>query len=375
MGGLKALEPRCARARRHASDRALVTEGVGDALEARNVCARLQVPSETILDRRGVALAVDPRHDRLQFPVHGLRVPADTLRVLRHLHPADGHAARVGRLGGAKDDAALLEARNGLRGRWHVGPLKDADHAVGDEGRAVGVVNLILRGGGECNVRRDRPRALSVEEDGGRAQPGVLGDAAAALLLDGDELGELLLGEAVGLVHGPLRVGEGQHLGAEREQLLGGELRDIARARDERALARDVLPVRLKRRARKVNAAVPCRLGPDERPAPGRILACEHALELALLEPLVLAVHIPNLLGAHADVARRYVAVGPDVRRERRHKGLAEAHYLCLALALWVEVGASLARPQRHAGERILEGLLKAKELDDPRSGRGVEWK
>src|SRR5690606_9941568 len=35
--------------------------------------------------------------------------------------------------------------------------------------------------------------------------------------------------------------------------------------------------------------------------------------------------------------------------------------------------GAALAAADRHAGQRVLEGLLEAQELDDPEIDRGVE--
>jgi uncharacterized protein with PIN domain len=54
-------------------------------------------------------------------------------------------------------------------------------------------------------------------------------------------------------------------------------------------------------------------------------------------------------------------------------KRLAEAHDLAVGAALGIEVRAALAAADRHAGERVLEDLLEAEELDDAEIDGG--WK
>ncbi len=44
---------------------------------------------------------------------------------------------------------------------------------------------------------------------------------------------------------------------------------------------------------------------------------------------------------------------------------LAKRHNLAVRLALWIEVGAALAAAHWKRGQRVLEDLLKAKELQD----------
>ena len=53
----------------------------------------------------------------------------------------------------------------------------------------------------------------------------------------------------------------------------------------------------------------------------------------------------------------------------------AEAHNLCVALALGVEVRAALTAAHRKTGEGVLEGLLEAEELDNALVYAGMEAK
>ena len=88
---------------------------------------------------------------------------------------------------------------------------------------------------------------------------------------------------------------------------------------------------------------------------------------------LVHAEEIANLASAHADVACRHVHVGSDHLEQLGHEGLAEAHDLGIALATRSKVGAALAAAHRQRGERVLERLLEAEELEDREIDRGME--
>src|SRR5699024_4898552 len=78
----------------------------------------------------------------------------------------------------------------------------------------------------------------------------------------------------------------------------------------------------------------------------------------------VLAVQVADLPAAHADVAGGHVEVGADVVGEFGHERLAEAHDLLLALAVRVEIGSALGATEPEPGERVLEDLLEAEELE-----------
>ena len=55
------------------------------------------------------------------------------------------------------------------------------------------------------------------------------------------------------------------------------------------------------------------------------------------------------------------------------HERLAKTHDFGVRLTLGVEVCTALCAAHGQAGQRVLENLLKAKELDDRQVHRGVE--
>ena len=58
---------------------------------------------------------------------------------------------------------------------------------------------------------------------------------------------------------------------------------------------------------------------------------------------------------------------------ELGHEGLAEGHDLAVGLALGVEVGTALAAAHGKRGQRVLEDLLEAEELEHAEGDGGVE--
>ena len=122
----------------------------------------------------------------------------------------------------------------------------------------------------------------------------------------------------------------------------------------------------------EVDQAVAGGLGAGERAAKGEALAREDTGPL-VLEALVLAEHVGHLTAANAQVAGGDVGVGADVAEELGHEGLAERHDLAVGLALGVEVGAALAAAHGERGERVLEDLLEAQELEHANGDGGVE--
>ena len=84
-----------------------------------------------------------------------------------------------------------------------------------------------------------------------------------------------------------------------------------------------------------------------------------------VLQFLVHAEEVANLACANADVASGNVLVGTDVTVKLCHEGLAETHNLSVAASAQREVRAALAAAHRQSGERVLECLLEAEELQD----------
>ena len=82
-------------------------------------------------------------------------------------------------------------------------------------------------------------------------------------------------------------------------------------------------------------------------------------------ELLVHTEHIGNLATANTYVACGNILVGTDMTEQFGHEGLAETHYLVVALATGREVRTALAAAHGQSGERVLECLLESKELKD----------
>ena len=90
-------------------------------------------------------------------------------------------------------------------------------------------------------------------------------------------------------------------------------------------------------------------------------------------ELLVHTEHVTYLTTSNTDVACRNVLVWTDVTIELCHEGLAETHYLSVALAAWREVRTTLGTTHRESGKRVLECLLEGKELQNTEVHRLVE--
>ena len=102
-------------------------------------------------------------------------------------------------------------------------------------------------------------------------------------------------------------------------------------------------------------------------------LAGEDARFVAVGDALVLAEQVADLAPPDADVAGGHVGVLAEVAVQLGHEALAEPHDLGVGSALGIEVAAALAAADRHSGQRVLEDLLEAEELDDAEVHRGVE--
>ena len=90
---------------------------------------------------------------------------------------------------------------------------------------------------------------------------------------------------------------------------------------------------------------------------------------------LVLAEEEAHFACAYTDVAGRDVHVSAHILVELCHEGLAEAHHFRIRLSVRIEVRAALAAADGKRGQRILEDLFKAEELQDSLIDRGMETK
>ena len=87
---------------------------------------------------------------------------------------------------------------------------------------------------------------------------------------------------------------------------------------------------------------------------------------------LILTEEETNLAATYADVTSGNVLIGTDVTIQLIHEGLAEAHNLSLALTTGREVRTALTAAHRQCGQRVLEGLLESKELQNTKVYRFV---
>ena len=124
---------------------------------------------------------------------------------------------------------------------------------------------------------------------------------------------------------------------------------------------------------RVVAQAVAGGLGAGQGAAEGQPLAGDDAALKAVNDALILAVQVGHLPGAHADVAGGGIGELADVAVQLRHKALAEAHDLPVALALGVKVRAALAAAHGQGGQGVFQDLLETQELDDGQVHAGVE--
>jgi hypothetical protein len=94
---------------------------------------------------------------------------------------------------------------------------------------------------------------------------------------------------------------------------------------------------------------------------------------MAVRDLAVLAEQEADLTRPDADVARGDIGVLAEVAVQLVHERLAEAHDFGIRPAVRVEVAAALRAADALTGQRILEDLLEAEELDDRRLTLG--WK
>jgi len=313
---------------------------------------------------------VDRLHDALQTAVHLLAGPGEPQAVLAHLETGDGDAARVRGLAGTVEDLLVEEDLDALGDRRHVRALGDHVDAVRDQVLSILLADLVLRRAREGAVGLVVPERVVIGSrvarrvNGVRVLLSVLLDAPALDVLELHDERELVAVDAFLVVDVAGRVGQRDRLRAEVEELLTGELRDVAGAGDQTGLALELLAACPEHLLREVDGAVTRRLGANEAATPVPALARKDARELVPELP-VLAVEIADLTTADTDVAGRHVGVRTDVTEELAHEGLAEPHDLHVALALRVEVRTTLAATHREGRQAVLEDLLESQELED----------
>src|SRR5271157_5150331 len=261
----------------------LIQHRVRDLQEARDIGAVHQIAGRAVLLGRFVAILVDGDHDLVQTIIDFFSSPGHAHAVLRHFQSGGGNAAGIGGLGRSVEDFGVEEHPGGFEGARHVGSLADDLYAVLNEIGRVFRVDLILSGARERAIGFDVPQPVVVElliggvVNGALKLVGVVLDAAAAVVLQLHDKGELFAVDAVGIVDGAVGIGQGNRLRAQIEQLLDGVLRDVAAAGDQAHFAFQFIFASLQHFLREVHAAIAGGFGTNQRTAPGQALAGENA--------------------------------------------------------------------------------------------------
>ena len=260
---------------------------------------------------------------------------------------------------------------DGLGSRRHVGSFGYRYHAVCDKCPGVIAVNLVLCRRWKCYISLLTPWTCILDILAS-VLVGILLDASTTHVLELHDEVELLAVNAVGVIYVAVGVAHSDDLAAKLDDFLHSVLCDISRARNKTCLALDCLSTCAEHLLKEIYVAVSCSLGTYERTAELETLACEYAVELAC-QFLVHAEHVAYLTAAYADVTCRNVHLGAYVTPQLCDECLAETHYLVVALAFGVKVGATLGTTHGQGGQRVFECLFKREVLEYAHVYRGVE--
>ena len=347
------------------SANALSDHRVGDLDEACEVGTGNVVALHAVLLGGIVGVVVDGLHDVLELGVDLFGGPGKAHGVLAHFETGNRNTAGVGGLAGRESDAAV-EVVDGIGRAAHVRSLNNHHATVFDEHLGVIAVEFVLDGAGESDIALDFPGLAALDELGAELSGVWLDDIVVA----GAELEHVIdafLGHSLFVIDVAVGTGDGDDLGAELNELLSGTPGDVTEAGESDRLALDVLAELLEHVLGEVDRAVTGGLGTNERTAEGTALAGENADEL-VTEALVLAEEVADFAAADADITGGNVGVGSDMAGKLGHEALAETHDFAVGLAARIEVGAALAAAHGKRGEGVLEGLLKAEELENGES-------
>ena len=180
-----------------------------------------------------------------------------------------------------------------------------------------------------------------------------------------EDVVELFAGDAVRIMDVAVGTCEVGDLGAELGGLLHDAPADVAVAGDRQALALDGVALVLQDFLQIVDCAVAGGFRTDQGAAVAHALAGQNAVLPNALQAAILTEQVADLATAHAHITGGNVDVRPDVAVQSGHEALAETHDFCVGLAGGIEVGAALTAADGQAGQAVLEGLLKAQELND----------
>ena len=195
-----------------------------------------------------------------------------------------------------------------------IGPFSHGFHTVLDKTLGVLTADFVLGGAGDGDIARHVPGPFAGVVVAAE-MVGVLGDPAAAFILEFHQPGQLFRIDAVGVVDIAVRIAGRHHLGTELRQFLDGELSHIPRTGDRANLAVQAIISMGQHVLQKVDNPITRRLTPDQTAAVGQALPRHHPDPL-VHDSLVLTEHETDLTRADTNVSGRDVGTLADVPLE-----------------------------------------------------------
>ena len=244
----------------------------------------------------------------------------------------------------------------------HVAHLSHQRHPIGMECLGISKGELILCGAWQCDIHSLLPGFASGEE-------GCLGITLSirchyilATESEAQHVIYLLATYALGVIDITVGATQCHHLGSHLCGFLGGSPCHISKAGDGHGASRYLLSHVLQHLSHEVQSSIACGFGSKEGTSKLQTLAGEGTCVLPR-KLLVHAKHVSHFTATHTDVACRYILIGAQIAPQLQHEGLTEAHDFSFAASARAEVGTSFASTHGQGSEGILEGLLKAQEL------------
>ena len=173
------------------------------------------------------------------------------------------------------------------------------------------------------------------------------------------------------IVNVAVRIGHRDGLRAQFVEFFHRVLGHVAGAGHQANLALQIVVAGGEHVLGEVHAAVAGGFRTDEEPPQFRLLPVRtpvNSLRILLYWPKG-----GRSCGRPTPMSPAGTSVSAPMWRWFRHEALAEVHHFIIALALGVEVGASLAAAHGQGGEGVLENLFKAQELQNAEVHAGVE--
>ena len=318
------------------------------------------------------ALLVNVAHDFMKFLIHVFGAPLDMAGVLAHFQTGSGHTTGIDSLAGCVGDACGDECVDSLGGATHIGNLGNELYLIVDKLLGIVTVEFVLCGARQCDVHLLLPGLTTCIECRTGEFVGIRSNNIVARSAEFEHIVDFLGIQAGGIVNVSVRAGDGNHLGAKFGSLESRSPSHVTETADSNSLTLDFVFLLAQNALYKVESTEAGSFGTYTAAAEGHTLAreCTGAL---VGQFFVHTVHVSDFTSTYAYVAGGHILVGTEVLPKLEDEGLAETHDFAITLATGREVATALTTAHRQSCQSVLEGLLKAEELENGQIDRCVE--